>query len=774
MGSYSYIPLDFSKNEIRVLKFLDASGTDSPKLVHCILEHVSLDDYLPGFAALLAETSSECGPASTRHWMELEPDQTTWLSETQIPIAEWRRDPHTLDLTALGVDAEGLPKKYASAQSIMVPTSPGEARSLKVIAPTTFNFQPRFNWGDFEAVSYCWESDIREKTVIINGKPLRIAKSLEEFLQRLKSLPETFAGMRIWADGICIDQDDTHHEKNHQVALMKRIYTQAAAVIVWLGDPGLRSGQQAMKATCQSALVRLKEADAGCSIHFKRGPIYWDQASFHSWFDQVRWESVIELLSLNYWRRVWIIQELALNHNMTLFLYGDQQLSRISIWAAAEFCQRYDGEIRKAIGQNSKETQLDPKNRVADIWQLAAGAHLLLTICEFPETPSLETVLDLSRKSNAKKAQDKVYGILGLLPISLVTKNQPDYLLTPAQVYGRMARSLLEVRGLEELLSWCSLMPASDEPSWIPDWSQRFPRNHLYWLRQNKASKKVPSKWSVSSDGRILSCKGNLLDFIPSAESMSLSPSDSRPFRTQIHDVTERVATSGEFGIYPDGQELRAALERTLRMNHPAAPADGNILDIYWVRWDDIKEVAPPNEQLSDFWYEMRTMIGTQYADSFGSWEAFDRFRHTNADYQIFGHYFRDFFRDMREYVRPMMFLGPRTNWDYSDQPDDDYYQAVPLGPHARNMSLSVLALVGRKLATTEKGLLALVPEEAREGDRVAVLYGCNFPVLLRPAGDAFRYVGECYVDGLMDGEAIEAREKGDFNDLHSLDINII
>jgi hypothetical protein len=77
-------------------------------------------------------------------------------------------------------------------------------------------------------------------------------------------------------------------------------------------------------------------------------------------------------------------------------------------------------------------------------------------------------------------------------------------------------------------------------------------------------------------------------------------------------------------------------------------------------------------------------------------------------------------------------------------------------------------------LATTEKRHLALVPEEAREGDRVAVLYGCNFPVLLRPDGDAFRYIGECYVDGLMDGEAIEAREKGDFNDLYSLDINII
>ena len=440
MDSYSYIPLDFSKNQIRVLKFLDASSTSSPELVHCTLENVSLDDCLPGFTALLAEMGLECGPAATRSWMRLsvsQPDHT-WLPPLKIPVASWRCDPRRLDLADLGVDSEVIPEEYAISQSIRALTSIREEQPQGLElprAPTTVNFPPRFNWGDFEAVSYCWESDVREKTVIIDGKSLRIAKSLESFLQRLKGLPETTAGMGIWADGVCIDQDDTHHEKNHQVALMKRIYTQAAAVIVWLGDPGLRS-EQAMKGIAQSAVVNLKEKTAG---YWKNGPIpvYWSPESFQNWFDQVHWESVLKFLSLNYWRRMWIVQELALNHNMTLFLYGDQQIPRIAIWAAAEFCQSYAGEIRKAITQNSKTTQLDPTNRLADMWQLAYDVHLLFTICEFPDTPSLGTVLDLSRKSKVKEAQDKVYGILGLLPESLVTKNQPNYSLNPAQVYSQ-------------------------------------------------------------------------------------------------------------------------------------------------------------------------------------------------------------------------------------------------------------------------------------------------------------------------------------------------
>ena len=255
---------------------------------------------------------------------------------------------------------------------------------------------------------------------------------------------------------------------------------------------------------------------------------------------------------------------------------------------------------------------------------------------------------------------------------------------------------------------------------------------------------------------------------------MGSSPSHSHPFRAQVHDVTEKAATSGEFGIYSNEEELRAALERTLRLNHPSANSDGNILDIYWIDWNDIKDVDPSNEQLSDLWYGMRKITATQDTHSFGAWEAFDRFRHTNAEFNIFGHHFRDFFPNMREYVRPMMFWKPPTLWDYPDRPDENYYSADLTGDHARNMSLSVLALVGRKLATTMNGYLALVPEEASEGDRVAVLHGCNFPVLLRPAGDMFRYVGECYVDGLMDGEAIDAQEKGDSNNLNCLDIGII
>jgi hypothetical protein len=42
------------------------------------------------------------------------------------------------------------------------------------------------------------------------------------------------------------------------------------------------------------------------------------------------------------------------------------------------------------------------------------------------------------------------------------------------------------------------------------------------------------------------------------------------------------------------------------------------------------------------------------------------------------------------------------------------------------------------------------------EGDVVCVLLGCKVPLILRPVGDNFKVVGDAYVNGFMNGEALE------------------
>ena len=70
-----------------------------------------------------------------------------------------------------------------------------------------------------------------------------------------------------------------------------------------------------------------------------------------------------------------------------------------------------------------------------------------------------------------------------------------------------------------------------------------------------------------------------------------------------------------------------------------------------------------------------------------------------------------------------------------------------------------------RRLITTERDLLGLAPAETKKRDLICILYGCSVPVVLRAHSDDrtgkqyFQFIGECYVHGLMDGEAFDIQK---------------
>ena len=68
-----------------------------------------------------------------------------------------------------------------------------------------------------------------------------------------------------------------------------------------------------------------------------------------------------------------------------------------------------------------------------------------------------------------------------------------------------------------------------------------------------------------------------------------------------------------------------------------------------------------------------------------------------------------------------------------------------------------------RRLMISEKGYIGLVPIDCRSGDRICVLSGCSIPVILRQKGDYHILIGECYVHGIMDGQAIQQLREGKY-----------
>lgn len=81
-----------------------------------------------------------------------------------------------------------------------------------------------------------------------------------------------------------------------------------------------------------------------------------------------------------------------------------------------------------------------------------------------------------------------------------------------------------------------------------------------------------------------------------------------------------------------------------------------------------------------------------------------------------------------------------------------DYCASVPL--NARHM-------LNQHLFLTESRLLGLGPRGLGISDILCALHGCGVPVILRPASNkGFLAVRECYLHGIMDGEAFGERQE--------------
>ncbi len=77
----------------------------------------------------------------------------------------------------------------------------------------------------------------------------------------------------------------------------------------------------------------------------------------------------------------------------------------------------------------------------------------------------------------------------------------------------------------------------------------------------------------------------------------------------------------------------------------------------------------------------------------------------------------------------------------------------------------------GRILARTTRGYYVLGPAALETGDTVCVLFGAKVPFCLRPVDERFLLVGECYVHGLMKGEAMDMLAQ---NELHEKVFDIV
>ncbi|CAG7991962.1 unnamed protein product [Penicillium salamii] len=245
----------------------------------------------------------------------------------------------------------------------------------------------------YEALSYCWESGDKPKSIILNGYKFSVTENLFSALQHLRDrqLPRT-----LWIDAICINQADSEsdgksdvNEKTKQIPLMRQIYAQAGRVIVWLGDDR-GDGGEALRWI--NHLAGLEDG------HSKKNPMAEHGLACSN------------LLQRGWFRRVWVLQEVGVARYIDV-LCGSTQ---ISAHAFAEGLARlFPQPLLSRLGPVTHLIKGAPYRPKFDIAS--------------PGIFSLGELLGMYRSYRATLQHDKIYALLGLSADASADVLKPNY-----------------------------------------------------------------------------------------------------------------------------------------------------------------------------------------------------------------------------------------------------------------------------------------------------------------------------------------------------------
>jgi hypothetical protein len=551
----------------------------------------------------------------------------------------------------------------------------------------------------YQALSYVWGTESRTQSLITIDGVLLITHSLEKALRRLRSDKHITT---LWVDAVCINQDDPN-EKAKQISLLSRIFQNATCTYAFI-DGGTDS-EAALQMLMQVRLNTMCKERA-TSRHFDKtrrdemtedqlwpkdipkAPQYWGVRGIPHPQDRV-WALVEAFFSLPWFRRVWIIQEVVVAHNVEIVC---------GKWAVDW------SDLHEAMRTVDRQLQLDD----FDTTQLRSSWQPFLSLAEQREWEArdhrwaLIMLLEHFRNTESTLGRDRLIAMLGLACDGDEPEFEPDYASSFEHVLLNFARGFVrQGRGIQ-LLSRAGLCQNSDRfPSWIPNWT--IPRaSSLHDMVQSGyeflASGPQEPVIAAAVDSDALLVRGYIVDVL---ELVSALSNDIETPNKYLDEVDMMVETA----VLTPSKESR----EDLKWQVPIAGAlYGNTALFGAAKMESSYRVL--RESIKTKTKAKKTRKGKDQ-----SWPS-----------------------------RPSA-AGRRTS---SHVPDE------------RDTYLSVLhdTVHGWRFVITEHGFVGTVPESAEAGDVVVILKGAGVPFVLRKSSTrpgAFRLVGECYIHGMMNGEAL-------------------
>lgn len=333
--------------------------------------------------------------------------------------------------------------------------------------------------------------------------------------------------------------------------------------------------------------------------------------------------------------------------------------------------------------------------------------------------PPLAILLSTGRNAEQMGTKDKVYALLGLMDPTIQDLVIPEYRAPRLQIYRDFVRSVIKAtRKLNIVFQGAAgSMESEGFPSWVPDWSKR---------NQDGAS-------AMFSNDRLCAARNT--------EHLDASDGDEThlPCRGIKVDVIDSLGCGGDLGNHT----THLVVPSTLDVSAPNPYGDDEgVKNALWETFT-IGQFTKLNPDVSSFlkalpWFDE---ITADFDSENVTYDWFDDFQQCNSEFQIAGkslkHYFPTWSEDFREPPTDLAILN--------------------------EFGIIIVPFLSRMLMTTKKGYVGFVPKRSRAGDLVFVLMGSDVPLVLRRCEEGmYRLVGECYVHGIMEGEAMDTFEKGE------------
>lgn len=600
--------------------------------------------------------------------------------------------------------------------------------------------------GAFETTSYIWgSSNLPKTTAFIDNMPMPITKSLDDFLRCLRRENEQ---VRIWADGICINQED-NDEKSDQVAMMADIYKSCSCVNVWLPSPA----RIVEKTSSGKKLARL---DALLSMiadgHFHDIPgfevdVHTGALAFREIPDfQDLWEGFLLLARSPWWTRAWTAQEVFLPPHV--LFHHDATGGTCDLSLVKRAMRRFGGYSRNPHPCCAEAIEVFPVEKYAIIWEFLLQTRKIEYFREVhlgAREPDLRDCFYIVVASFADRqcyqGRDRIYSLLSAAN-HVYRCQRPDYTKTEEDVFTsffecmlRESKSHLMYRlsdGMDfRLLQGLSFGPvdevASKKPSWVPDFSQswsletvqaqldRFGISRIY-----RASGWMKGRADVR--GRELHLKGFFMDKIQVVGEAALKLHDPASFRCALAQwqlmIEEHLASQAR-----GPSDLYKQLAMTMC---------GEVCGEF--RTEKHRATMARKLFLSRIWNVniVRLLVETSFQRM--AWS---------------------------ESWRPCQPEDRPSEHDLDDLFRSGDLSCLTYKPYRNGV---IACLSHRALFITEHGRIGLCVPHARPGDEVWGIFGSRVPFVLSPVQTedqqkklkSYHMIGDCYLHGAMSGELVQ------------------